>query len=160
MTTRDGIGDNNRAGRKLDRQLAQAQADALADQLEEEGRELAGVVIRTLAKFTRDMAEALQDAEEELSELKVSTKTSRGRDRASAGGTIQGKGVSAADEDSAPSNTVSITTHRHTYGADGVCGRWVEETGGICGARRQRNRATRTLDATETNGASDAEVTP
>lgn len=115
--------DKKATGRQLDMELAREQGNALADQLQEEGRELAGSVVLALLSQVRWQGQELADAREELEELRAGAKTSRGRERASAAAPA-GKGPRMAP------------ACKHDFGADGVC----KKVGalGPCGVKRQR----------------------
>src|SRR5687768_10252639 len=119
------------AGKRRDLDLTRKQAEALIEQLDEEGREIAVDIVRGLTQLVDRANRDLEEVREELAELRAGTKTSRGRDRASASGTITRPGVAE---------------HKHNYSPEGD--QCIKFAGGIrCTAVRQRNRK-----AKETNG--------
>jgi hypothetical protein len=113
-----------------DQTFAINQAFALANQLDEEDRGLASQMVRMLGRFCKCLISDLAEAREELAELKAGVKSSRGREKASAAGSlpaVAGMGLPGK-------------THKHKYDEAGVCQGWTQGNGKDepCMARRQR----------------------
>jgi hypothetical protein len=154
-------------GRKADLALIRKQADLVVEQLRGEGREVAAGIVEELDGQLATLASDLRDAREELAELKAGTKSSRGKDRASAAGTISRGGKAQHGQST---NEVSYAgyaraggiapPHKHDYGSDGRC---IKVTQGIaCASTRQRaSRKSRqtTISGATDNGAAKAPAT-
>jgi hypothetical protein len=127
--------DKGEAGSRLDQALVLAQAGALAEQLREEGRELAAQIVDQLRAH---LGAALH------------------RERAGAPGTINNGGKAVHGRGIAPPKGVKApngVNHKHTFSDDGVCHK-LDGAGEPCLAKRQRKaRAPKQTIIPGTNGA-------
>lgn len=144
------------AGHKSDLYLARKQADLLVEQLREEGRELAASIVEELDQALARASRDLEEVRDELAELKAGAKSSRGRERAGAAGTINKGGKAVHGRGIAPPKGVKApngVNHKHTFSDDGICHK-LDGAGGLCGAKRQRKaRAPKQTSIPGTNGA-------
>lgn len=143
------------AGRKLDEDLDRRQQKALAEQLREEGRINAAMLVEDLIRdltWARTRVASLEETAAKKRDR--GEKDSGGRDRARASGTINagGKAVHGANP-----KRVSDGGHKHNFDPDGVCRKFTPG-GFVCGAKRQRqSKKSRQLPlGTATDGAKPA----
>lgn len=146
------------AGAKRDLHLVRLQADLVVEQLRGEGREIAADIVDGLDTYVSRLSRDLEEVREELAELKAGAKTSRGKDRASAAGTISADGKARHGFVGAPSYVAGgiAPPHKHEYSGDGKC---IKVTQGItCTATRQRQRKPKQTLIPGTDGAKGAET--
>lgn len=149
------VGVRDGAAEKRDLYLARQQAELLVNQLREEGRELAASIVEELDQRAGQALRDLEEVRADLAELQAGAKSSRGKDRASAPGTISGKGRAAGAAPSfgsSKSSSPATACTKHKFGSDNVCIRIV---GGVkCEATRQRQRKAKQTVIPGTDGAS------
>jgi hypothetical protein len=131
---------------KSDRYLVRRQAELVIEQLRDEGREIAADIVEGLDTEVAQLMRDLEEVREELAELKAGTKSSRGKERASASGTVRNTSAlaAAAGRGIAP-------PHKHEYDSLGGCIKVI--SGKKCEARRQRQRKPKQAVIPGTDGA-------
>jgi hypothetical protein len=143
--------------RDNDRREAQDAAEQLAEKMEAAGRYIDAGVVRALLGHCVDMNTVVIRLRAKLpaSKNRQTVKTSGGRDRASASGSIASK----APASKSGLFTQHLTGHKHDYDAGGVC-RKTLTNGTTCSAVRQRQSKKSRQLPLGTDGAKPGEATP